>query len=319
MLISVVIATRNRPDPLRATLGTLAKQTKPPLEVIVVDSSPDGRTAEVVRDCSADSGLDLRYFHVAQPSAAGQRNLGVDQSQGEIVVFVDDDVDLCPAFLDEVTAPIRNDTTNRVAGVSGRITNQGYSQPSGLNWLLLAICLGNFRQSWAGQLVGPAVNFLPDGQAPETHRVEWLFTTGTAYRKDVFQQYRFGSNFTGYSFAEDVHLSARIGRDWILLNAPKAYFYHFDMGGQTHTDWAALGESMVVNRHAIMTEVLGRSGLGAECRLAAYELIYGSLAWLASQGLAHQQRFRALFSGKLRGFWQLWIADRGPGARTAKA
>lgn len=76
---------------------------------------------------------------------------------------------------------------------------------------------------------------------------------------------------------------------------------------------------MVVNRHTIMTEVLGRSGLIAECRLAAYELVYGALAWIASHGFAHQQRFRSLFGGKLRGFWQLWLAPRGQGIRTGKA
>ncbi len=279
--VSVVIATRHRPDPLRLTLDTLSRQTRLPEEVIIIDSSEDDRTALLCAGGDRWPGLRIQYERAARPSAAEQRNRGADLATGAIVVFMDDDVELSPEFLVELIAPFATDP--RIAGVSGRILNCVYVQPRGLHWLLLALIVGDTSPSWAGRVVGPAVNFLPDGERTDVHPVDWLFTTGVAYRREVFAQYRFGA-FTGYSFAEDVHLSTRVGRDWTLVNAPRATFLHHDMGRKTHSDWRALGESMVVNRYEIMARVLGRDRWIDRVRLALFEVGYGTLTWLLGKG-----------------------------------
>lgn len=301
---SVVIATRNRPEPLRITLGTLRNQSLAPTELLVVDASDTSETQSLMESLAPELPFPIRYIRSEVRSAARQRNTGADQAVGDVLVFLDDDVRLERVFLEELVRPFYNDKDRRLAGVSGTIVNQTYTQPKGLNRFFLGCCLGNFDKSWAGRLVGPAVNFLPEDKPDTVQPVEWLFSTGTAYRADVFRRYRFGEQFAGYSFAEDVHLSARIARDYRLCNTTRARFEHMDLGGTTHTDWVALGESMVRNRRAVMTDVLGRNRLADWIRLVAYEILYGALAVAVQSRLQPRKlaRYAKLLLGKLRAF-----------------
>jgi glycosyltransferase involved in cell wall biosynthesis len=306
--VSVVIATRNRVEPLRVTLATLREQSLWPAEVFIVDSSDTGETRQLIESLARDLPFPLRYVPSLVRSAARQRNAGAELASGDVLVFMDDDVRLEPQFLQELVRPFGEDPDGRLAGVSGAIVNQTYTQPRGLNRFLLGCCLGNFDESWAGRLVGPAVNFLPQDTPDTVQRVDWLFSTGTAYRKDVFVRYRFGEQFTGYSFAEDVHLSARIGRDYRLCNTTRARFEHMDLGQHTHTDWIALGESMVANRRAVMVDVLGKDRVADAMRLFAYEVLYCGLTMLVQSRLRPRQlaRSRLLLWGKLRAFIAVW-------------
>ena len=303
--IGVIIATRNRPGPLGVTLDTLAVQTLLPDITVIVDSSDTGRTEEMIRS-TRWPGLKRTYLHVPRPSAARQRNLGVSAASTDLVVFLDDDVELDPEFLDQVRSVFALDETGEIAGVSGTMTNQSYTHPRLLNRILLRICTGYLGDSFAGRLVGPAVNFLPaDGPHSES-RVDWLVSGCTAYRKHVFDQYRFEDTFEGYSFAEDVHLSARVAQRYTLINTTRARLYHHDLGGSTHTDWSALGESMVRNRHLIMFDVLGRTSLVDHVQLFCFEIVYGSAAWLAAgRSRDRLTRLAQLMKGKLRGFRDL--------------
>ena len=319
---SVVIATRNRCEPLRTTLATLRDQSLPPTEVLIVDSSDTRETQRLIESLRSGTPFPLRYLPSEVRSAARQRNLGADQASGDLLVFMDDDVRLARQFLEELVRPFYEDRDGRLAGVSGTIVNQIYSQPRGLNRFLLACCLGNFDSCWAGRLLGPAVNFLPEDKPDVVQAVDWLFSGGTAYRKDVFARYRFGEQFTGYSFSEDVHLSARIARDYRLCNTTRARFEHMDLGQNTHRDWAALGESMVTNRRAVMVDVLGKNSSGDMVRLFAYEIGYCTLAKLVQARFRPKQVVRtgSLLRGKLRAFRKMLrkpsevsSSDRSPG------
>ncbi len=301
---SVIIATRNRCEPLRDTLATLREQSILPSEVLVVDSSDTTETQELIESLCPEASFPLRYVPSDIRSAARQRNLGAELAAGDLLVFMDDDVLLTPEFMEELVRPFYEDRDGRLAGVSGTIVNQTYSQPKGLNRLLLACCLGNFDSCWAGRLLGPAVNFLPEDKADVVQPVDWLFSGGTAYRKDVFARFRFGDQFSGYSFSEDVHLSSRIAREYRLCNTTRARFEHLDLGQHTHRDWAALGESMVTNRRAVMVDVLDKRGPADVIRLFAYEIGYCTLTMLAQARFRphHLARVLSLLRGKLRAF-----------------
>ncbi|MCC2670547.1 MAG: glycosyl transferase family 2 [Armatimonadetes bacterium] len=98
-LMTVVIPTFNRKESLRRTLGALERQESASFEVLVVsDGSTDG-TDDLVEELSRTSPFPLRL--IAQPNAgpARARNRGVQEAQGEIIVFLDDDVEPLPRFL----------------------------------------------------------------------------------------------------------------------------------------------------------------------------------------------------------------------------
>jgi glycosyltransferase involved in cell wall biosynthesis len=90
--ISVVIPTRNRPERVRNALLSLARQTSPPAEVIVVDASDAG-----FHDANALANefqtLPLVLLTSA-PSVCIQRNKGIEAAKSRWIFLCDDDIEL---------------------------------------------------------------------------------------------------------------------------------------------------------------------------------------------------------------------------------
>ena len=98
--LSVIIPTFNRKDSLQKTLDGLARQTYPlsQFEVIVVsDGSTDG-TEALLEQCTG-APYALRPVYQANGGPARARNNGIKNASGEVVVFLDDDVEPAPDFL----------------------------------------------------------------------------------------------------------------------------------------------------------------------------------------------------------------------------
>ena len=89
--VSVIIPTFNRIDYLGELLASLAKQSYPTelYEVIVVDDGSTDGTRDIA---TATFPFTLRYFWQTNQGDAAARNLGVQHSQADILVFLDDDI-----------------------------------------------------------------------------------------------------------------------------------------------------------------------------------------------------------------------------------
>lgn len=98
-LLSVVMATYNRLDLLRRVLGYLADQTLPSdqFEVIVVDDGSRLPVSEHLDVSQYSFALKLLRQDNSGPSAA--RHNGAKLAAGDILLFVDDDMELPPGFL----------------------------------------------------------------------------------------------------------------------------------------------------------------------------------------------------------------------------
>ena len=92
MDISVVIPTRNRPDRVRNALSSLAQQTLPPAEVIVVDAS-DAGLYDAKALATEFQALPLILLSSA-PSVCIQRNKGIQAAKGRWIFLCDDDIEL---------------------------------------------------------------------------------------------------------------------------------------------------------------------------------------------------------------------------------
>jgi GT2 family glycosyltransferase len=98
--ISVVIPTYQRCASVRRALEALAHQTMPAgeYEVIVpIDGSDDG-TKEMIDGFQAPYRL-IADWHPNQGRAAA-RNVGIRLAQGRLIIFLDDDMEPVPGFLD---------------------------------------------------------------------------------------------------------------------------------------------------------------------------------------------------------------------------
>ncbi|MCS3703584.1 glycosyltransferase family 2 protein [Salinibacter ruber] len=98
-LVSVIIPTRNRATLLRQTIRSVLDQTWPDTEIIVVDEASEDNTQAVLDDFG--DRLDVVQHETPKgPSVA--RNVGVNNSSGEYVVFLDDDDLLHPRHVEEL-------------------------------------------------------------------------------------------------------------------------------------------------------------------------------------------------------------------------
>jgi len=116
-LISVVIPTLQEEEYLKKTLPKLAR-LKPPVEIIVVDGLSKDKTVDVAKRFTE------RVFQTRKRGIARAKNYGAEKSTGEILVFLDADVNVPQNLVTEVLE-VFNDTT-----VAGATCNVLFVQPS---------------------------------------------------------------------------------------------------------------------------------------------------------------------------------------------
>ena len=92
--ISVIIPTLNRPDSLLRTFEFMEKSSILPDEVIVIDQTQDKDVAGRIRNICDSSKLNIKYTWISTPSTTITRNIGFSLANGEILVYMDDDVDV---------------------------------------------------------------------------------------------------------------------------------------------------------------------------------------------------------------------------------
>ncbi|TDO43356.1 GT2 family glycosyltransferase [Kribbella sp. VKM Ac-2527] len=127
--VSVVVATRNRPELLRKALGSIAAQDYPgPVELVVVYDQSQRETG-LTADLPLTGQAGERSIHVITntrtPGLAGARNSGVTRSDGELLAFCDDDDSWRPDKLtNQVAMLTRMDAGLSVCGIRITIGDQ---------------------------------------------------------------------------------------------------------------------------------------------------------------------------------------------------
>ncbi len=103
MFFSIVIPTYNRLPILQKCLRALEIQTCDPqlvtdYEIVVVDDGSSDGTIEWLRN-STNELPHLKIYEQAHKGASAARNLGVEQAQGDTIIFIDSDIVVTPTFL----------------------------------------------------------------------------------------------------------------------------------------------------------------------------------------------------------------------------
>ena len=312
--VSAVIPTADRSVSLAKCLETLVSQSVRVKEVIVVDASGDGETKALcermfryehtVKSAFSGDYVDWRVIYVRARTrgAASQRNEGVAAASEPFILFVDDDVELQQDCLKRLWAALMSD--DRTGGVSSMIENQQYAPPGIPSRMLFRFLSGRRLTSYAGKVLGPGLNLLPEDREdlPELVPVEWLHLMCTLFRRDGLPSPVFPHHFTGYSIGEDVNLSLTVGKRWKLVNARTARIYHYSLPGIHKKDPMELARMSLVNRHYIMTETLVRREYIDYVKLSIWEL-FSILVSLCSR--EDRQRLPAVLAGKLKGIAEL--------------
>ena len=297
--VAAVIATKDRAATLARTLDSLAAQGVLPAEVVAVDGSVGDDSRRVLENWGAKfaSQIAVRWQRAEKLGAAIQRNQGIVAVTQPFVLFVDDDILFEPECVSRLWRAMAADP--QLGGVNAMITNQQYHPPGRVSRAVFTLLHGRREHRFAGLIIGPAVNLLPEDRSdlPEVVPVEWLNTTCTLYRREALPHPPFDSIFTGYSMMEDVTLSVRVGRTWHLANARTARIFHDSQLGAHKADVSALAAMELVNRHYVMTQVLRRDQWRDFLRLFVWE------AFQMAVGAARADSRRKL-PALWRGKWQ---------------
>ncbi len=102
--ITVVIPTYNAAPFLRRSVGSVLGQTRPPIEILIVD---DGSTDDTVK-IAAEFGDRVRCIQTEHSGVSETRNRGIREARGSYVAFLDADDEWLPEHLEQAWGALRD-------------------------------------------------------------------------------------------------------------------------------------------------------------------------------------------------------------------
>lgn len=212
-LVSIIIITCNRPFLLRYCLENVFAQSYFHREVIVVDSSVNDESEQVVTRYPTVKLIRLRGQGNNMPQA---RNAGIDASSGELIAFIDDDSMVQPGWLAALVETY-NDASVGAAG--GRVIGmpQPYSEQFTGSPRLLVQASGRVVARGAGLV------------SSESVEVDHLIGCNMSFRRLALEQVGgFDPNYTITNLREETDLCVRVKHaGWRILFVPAIAVLHF--------------------------------------------------------------------------------------------
>jgi GT2 family glycosyltransferase len=194
MRIAVGIATKGRPAILAETLAELSRQTRPPDEVLI------GPTTEADLPAEFPGTVPPRIIplpHGAVAGASAQRNLLLDATTADIILFLDDDFFLAPGYLAAAETAFAANPT--LVATSGTVLADGAHGPG--------LTPGEARAVLATDQKGGNLRGTDIPQAG-TYGCNMAFRMAAVRLHGI----RFDENLPLYSWQEDNDFSRRLGR-----------------------------------------------------------------------------------------------------------
>ncbi|MFZ1267283.1 MAG: glycosyltransferase family 2 protein [Anaerolineae bacterium] len=197
--LSVIIPTFNRRAAVARLLTSLGQQTHSHFEVILVD---DGSTDETPSLAASPQPFRFTYLRQANQGPTAARNRGAAVAQGEVLIFVDDDMVLHPHALAVLAARCQ--------------------QRSGILWM--------------GTLIGPGELSTSSASAAADHPVDFtLCKTGllAMLRADFYDIGQFQDPTGGWPNWDDVDFGYRAHlAGYAIWQCRAALAEHWDYAGQ---------------------------------------------------------------------------------------
>lgn len=206
--VSVIIPTVNRSVVLLNTLQDLLKQNYQDFEIIVVDQTdhPKKELLDFIK-----KNHQIKYVHETRKSSPHARNIGVKNAQGEIILFLDDDVEIKDKNF--IKYHLDNYQTSKISLVGGRVIynwndHRALSQVGRLKyWGLKEVT--NFDST-----IKTEIDHAPGGNL-------------SCYKKIFLAVGGFGEVYKGLAHMEETDFCLRVKRaGYKMIFEPKAVLRH---------------------------------------------------------------------------------------------
>lgn len=246
--VSVIISTKNRPNDLVACMESLNRQTYPLKELIIIDSG----SPRLDMDKYRYDNLNIRYFgYVSSLTAA--RNMGISKSEGDIVLFLDDDVILDNNYIKNIMYVFEN--YGNVGCVCGDIVSDA-TRSNVLSKIVKFPLLRKVRNiifdtffltSWGdGKFHPSGFPTHPIGK-PHIMYIECVQGANMAFRKEVLDKFKFDENLQGYCYMEDCDMSYRVSKEYRIIYTPYAKLVHNVSPASRYSDYSKM--KMAIQNH----------------------------------------------------------------------
>jgi GT2 family glycosyltransferase len=201
---SVVLPTYGRPGDVKEFLDSLARQEYKNFEIIIVDATPDDSVRQVA-DRYPDQ-LNLTFIYRKGLGISESRNLGVAESKGDYVVFIDSDCVVPPLYFAQIEKYLNLYKADVFGGPDAASEDFSVTQKS-INYVMTSF-------------------FTTGGIRGKTKRIGRFeprsFNMGVA--RKAFDAV---GGYSGMKVAEDIDLSMRLHKaGFKTALIPDAYVYH---------------------------------------------------------------------------------------------
>ncbi|MDB9524441.1 hormogonium polysaccharide biosynthesis glycosyltransferase HpsN [Oscillatoria sp. CS-180] len=217
--ISVIVPTYQREDVLCSTIADVLKQDYPDFEVLVVDQTRDHQPATQHYLQETSEGGQIQWLQVDWASLPAARNYGIERSRGDIILFIDDDVELPAGYL-KAHAQILV-SKPEVGAVAGRVFDRmklGDNPDLSIDYL-------------PEEAMDPGIAWYYIDLVHTTQPQQVITARGCnmSFRRDIFGKHglRFDERFRGNAVREESDFCLQIRQTgYIVWYAPEANLIH---------------------------------------------------------------------------------------------
>jgi len=214
--VSAVVPTYRRLALLRRCLRSLVMQRYPRLEILVIDDAGDDNTTEAIQE--EFPGISVQR-NPSRMGAAASKNEGARRASGELIWFLDSDVEIPdPGLLERMVQTLSEHPE------AGAVGGERVLVPDG-RWIAV--------RKWIGPDGMSTSVAIEDGGKPFV-TCDYLATSSCMVRADRFQAVG-GFDETYGIGSEDTELGFRLRRrGWSVLTGPDlAVHHHAAKAGRT--------------------------------------------------------------------------------------
>jgi GT2 family glycosyltransferase len=206
----------NRKDLLRACLNSLANQTHPRFEVVVVDNGSTDGSVEMIREMTATCPIPLRLIvNETNHGFCAANNQGFLATRSKLVALLNNDAEAEPGWLAELERAIRQKPDTGMAASKILV----WEDPTRIDKCGHLIYPD-------GQNRGRGSGEIDRGQFDKLEETLWPDGCAAMYRREMLEDIgNFDEDFFAYADDAELGLRGRIA-GWRCLYAPRAVVRH---------------------------------------------------------------------------------------------
>ena len=260
MKTSLIICTKNREDDLYRAIESVNQQNLKPDELIIVDAG-DNTGLEKLIKYKVNKNINSIYISSA-PGLTRQRNIGIRNSTGDIISFIDDDVVLDPNYIQIINKTFAEDLKGIIGAVSGKITNIKERGSLILDIKLIKNAIhGLISKVFLLPSAGNG-KFKSSGFPSHPHLledkslIECLSGCCMSFRAEIFKKVLFDESFITYSYMEDDDISLKVLKlGYRICFIPDAQLIH-NVSQKSRTNKYDISLMLIQNSYYLLKKYL---------------------------------------------------------------